>query len=123
MVPPRPTTSMATASGVLGIVGFAMAIIPTVYFFFYKLSVIDAETYTGVSGVNILLGADFVVATLAIVFGAVTLARGGSVPGMGRGIARVGVVLGAIALVLALVFLPLAISASNTACSAIQGGC
>jgi hypothetical protein len=94
-----------------------------VYFFFYKLSVIDAETYTGVSGVNILLGADFVVATLAIVFGAVTLARGGSVPGMGRGIARVGVVLGAIALVLALVFLPLAISASNTACSAIQGGC
>jgi len=122
-VPPRPTNTMATTSGVLGIVGFAMAVIPAVYFFFYKLSVIDAQTYTGVSGVNTLMGADFVVATLAVVFGAVSLARAGGAAVTGKGIARVGLVLGAVSLVLAMVFLPLAISAANNACGSIQGGC
>jgi hypothetical protein len=113
---------MVTASGVLGIVGLAMALIPTVYWFFYKLTVIDAQTYSGVSGVNTLMGADLVVATLAVVFGAITLARAGS--GGGRGLAKIGLVLGAIALVVAIVFLPLAISAANAAsCSAYPGSC
>jgi hypothetical protein len=115
---------MGTTSGVLGIVGLAMAVIPAVYWFFYKLTVIDAKTYAGVSGVNTLMGADFVVATLAIVFGAVSLARVGNKPGIGRTLARVGLVLGAISLVLAIVFLPLAISAANTAnCAAYPDSC
>jgi hypothetical protein len=113
---------MATAAGVLGIVGLAMAVIPALYWFLYELTAIDAQTYNGVSGVNALLGLDFVVATLALVFGAVSLARE-SPKGAGRGLARVGLVLGAIALVMAIAFLPLAITASNSACTAIAGGC
>jgi hypothetical protein len=106
---------MATASGVLGIVGLAMSLIPTVYWFFYKLTVIDAKTYSGVSGVNTLMGADFVVATLAIVFGAVSLARAGSTSGSRRDLAKIGVILGVVGLVLAVIFLPLAVSAANAA--------
>jgi hypothetical protein len=114
---------MATASGVLGIVGLAMALIPTVYWFFYKLTVIDAQTYSGVSGVNSLMGADFVVATLAIVFGAVSLTRGGNPSGSRRALAKTGVILGVVGLVLAVIFLPLAVSAANSACNSLQGGC
>ncbi len=122
--PPRSTGGMGTASGILGIVGFAMAIIPTVYWFFYKVSVIGAQTYSGVSGVNTLMGLDFVVATLAIVFGAVSLARAGSPAAQGSGLARVGLALGVISLVLAVIFLPLVISAGNTAsCTAYPGSC
>lgn len=120
--PSRPTGAMATAAGVLGIVGLAMAVIPALYWFLYELTAIDAQTYNGVSGVNALLGLDFVVATLALVFGAVSLAREGP-KGVGKGLARVGLVLGAVALVMAICFLPLAITASNAACSAIGGGC
>jgi len=120
--PSRPTGAMATAAGVLGIVGLAMAVIPALYWFLYELTAIDAQTYDGVSGVNALLGLDFVVATLALVFGAISLARE-SPKGSGRALARIGLALGAVALVMAIVFLPLAITASNTACSAIVGGC
>ena len=120
--PSRPTGAMATAAGVLGIVGLAMAVIPALYWFLYELTAINAQTYSGVAGVNALLGLDFVVATLALVFGAVSLAREGP-KGVGRGLARVGLVLGAISLVMAIVFLPLAITASNAACSALAGGC
>jgi len=118
----RPTAALATAAGVLGIVGLAMAVIPALYWFLYELTAINAQTYSGVAGVNALLGLDFVVATLALVFGAVSLAREGP-KGVGRGLARVGLVLGAISLVMAIVFLPLAITASNAACSALAGGC
>lgn len=120
------TGTMGTASGVLGIVGLAMVIIPVAYWFFYKLSVIDGRTYLGVSGVNGLMGADFVVSTLGIVFGAVSLSRSGrSGGGHGRGLSRIGVVLGALTLVLATVFLPLVISAANAAgCSVYpSSGC
>ena len=113
--PSHPSNAMATASGVLGIVGLAMSLIPTVYWFFYKLTVIDAKTYSGVSGVNTLMGADFVVATLAIVFGAVSLARAGSTSGSRRDLAKIGVILGVVGLVLAVIFLPLAVSAANAA--------
>ena len=123
-VPARPSSAMATASGVLGIVGFAMAVIPAAYWFFYQLNVISAQTYSGVSGVKALLGADFVVATLAIVFGAVHLGRSGGTAGIGRGLARAGLVLGVISLVVAVIFLPLAISAANAAdCTAFPGVC
>ena len=121
--PSTPGGTMATASGVLGIVGLAMSLIPTVYWFFYKLTVIDAQTYSGVSGVNTLMGADFVVATLAIVFGAVSLARTGSTSGSRRGLAKIGVILGVVGLVLAVIFLPLAISAANAASCAAYGNC
>jgi hypothetical protein len=114
---------MATASGVLGIVGLAMSLIPTVYWFFYKLTVIDSQTYSGVSGVNTLMGADFVVATLAIVFGAVSLARTGSTSGSRRGLAKIGVILGVVGLVLAVIFLPLAVSAANTASCSAYNNC
>jgi hypothetical protein len=115
---------MATASGVLGIVGLTMSLIPTVYWFFYKLTVIDAQTYSGVSGVNTLMGADLVVATLAIVFGAVSLTRGGNQSGSRRGLAKIGVILGVVGLVLAVIFLPLAVSAANAAsCTAYPGSC
>jgi hypothetical protein len=115
---------MGTASGILGIVGFAMAIIPAVYWLFYQVSVISAETYTGVSGVNTLMGLDFVVATLAIVFGAVSLTRPGAPGRSGTGLARIGLALGAVSLVLAVVFLPLVISAANAAsCAAYPGSC
>ena len=97
--------------------------IPTVYWFFYQLTVIDAKTYSGVSGINTLMGADFVVATLAIVFGAVGLARAGGTGGAGRGMARVGVILGAVGLVLAVIFLPLAISSANAASCAAYANC
>jgi hypothetical protein len=81
--------------------------------------VIDAQTYSGVSGTNALMGADFVVATLAIVFGAVSLARDGRASGSRRGLAKLGVILGVVGLLLAVIFLPLAVSAANTAgCSA-----
>src|ERR1017187_1347499 len=119
----HPSATMATAAGVLGIVGLAMSLIPTVYWFFYKLTVIDAKTYSGVSGINTLMGADFVVATLAIVFGAVGLARAGGTGGAGRGMARVGVILGAVGLVLAVIFLPLAISSANAAGCAAYANC
>ena len=123
-VPVRPSSAMATTAGVLGIVGFAMAVIPAAYWFFYQLNVISAQTYSSVSGVNTLLGADFVVATLAAVFGAVHLGRSGGNPGIGRGLARAGLVLGVISLVVAVIFLPLAISAVNTAdCKAFPGVC
>ena len=115
----NPSNTMAIAAGVLGIVGLAMSLIPTVYWFFYKLTVIDAQTYSGVSGTNALMGADFVVATLAIVFGAVSLARDGRASGSRRGLAKLGVILGVVGLLLAVIFLPLAVSAANTAgCSA-----
>jgi hypothetical protein len=122
--PPRSTGGMGTASGILGIVGFAMAIIPAVYWFFYKVSVIGAETYSGVSGVNTLMGLDFVVATLAIVFGAVGLTRSGGRGALGSGLARIGLVLGVVSLVLSVIFLPLVIAAANTAsCTAYPGSC
>ena len=125
-VPATSTGAMGTASGVLGIVGLAMVIIPVAYWFFYKLSVIDARTYLGVSGVNGLMGADFVVSTLGIVFGAVSLSRSGRTGGgHGRGLSRIGIILGAATLVLATVFLPLVISAANAAgCSVYpNNGC
>ena len=121
--PSTPSTAMATASGVLGIVGLAMSLIPTVYWFFYKLTVIDAQTYSGVSGVNTLMGADFVVATLAIVFGAVSLTRGGNSSGSRRGLAKIGVILGVVGLVLAIIFLPLAVSAANSASCSAYNNC
>jgi hypothetical protein len=114
---------MATTSGVLGIVGMAMSLIPTVYWFFYKLAVIDAQTYSSVSGVNTLMGADFVVATLAIVFGAVCLARSGNAGGSRRGLAKIGVILGVVGLALAVIFLPLAVSTANAASCAAYGNC
>ncbi len=86
--PSQPSGALATAAGVLGIVGLAMAVIPALYWFLYELTAIDAQTYNGVSGVNALLGLDFVVATLALVFGAVSLVREGP-KGVGRGLARV----------------------------------
>jgi hypothetical protein len=121
--PSTPSTAMATASGVLGIVGLGMSLIPTVYWFFYKLTVIDAQTYSGVSGVNTLMGADFVVATLAIVFGAVSLTRAGNPGGSRRGLAKIGVILGVVGLVLAVIFLPLAVSAANTASCSAYNNC
>ena len=121
--PSNPSTTMAIASGVLGIVGLAMSLIPTVYWFFYKLTVIDAQTYSGVSGTNALMGADFVVATLAIVFGAISLARGGSASGSRRGLAKLGVILGVVGLLLAVIFLPLAVSAANTASCSAYNNC
>jgi hypothetical protein len=121
--PSTPSTAMATASGALGIVGLAMSLIPTVYWFFYKLTVIDAQTYAGVSGINTLMGADFVVATLAIVFGAVSLTRGGNLSEGRHGLAKIGVILGVVGLVLAVIFLPLAISAANAASCAAYGNC
>jgi len=47
------------------------------------------------------VGADFVVATLAIVFGAVSLARDGRASGSRRGLAKLGVILGVVGLLLA----------------------
>ena len=119
----HPSATMATAAGVLGIVGLAMSLIPTVYWFFYKLTVIDAKTYSGLSGINTLMGADFVVATLAIVFGAVSLTRTGSANGTGRSLAKIGVILGVVGLVLAVIFLPLAISSANAASCAAYANC
>jgi hypothetical protein len=121
--PANPGGAMATTSGVLGIVGMAMSLIPTVYWFFYKLAVIDAQTYSSVSGVNTLMGADFVVATLAIVFGAVCLARSGNAGGSRRGLAKIGVILGVVGLALAVIFLPLAVSTANAASCAAYGNC
>ena len=121
--PSNPSNTMAIASGVLGIVGLAMSLIPTVYWFFYKLTVIDAQTYSGVSGINTLMGADFVVATLAIVFGAVSLARGETASGSRRSLAKLGVILGVVGLLLAVIFLPLAVSAANAASCATYSNC
>jgi hypothetical protein len=104
-------------------VGIAMAVIPAVYWLFYKASVIGAQTYTGLAGVNTLMGLDLVVATLAIVFGAVGLTRPGARRD-GLTLAHIGLALGVVSLVLAVIFLPLVIAAANAAsCTAYPGSC
>jgi hypothetical protein len=76
-----PSNGMATAGGVLGIVGFTLGWIPLIGWVF-----------------------GFVLGILAIVFSSVGMARAGKLPGAnGRGLAIAGLVLGIVIVVLKMI--------------------